>query len=108
MDYVDLMTEPGVDKVLSGGPSEVVAAIRRKANFSLELRQTGVIAVVGHHDCLAHPVSREQHWEDIQESVRIMHSWGHAVRTLGLWVNEWGSVDLVCDTQNRHSAPRHY
>lgn len=32
--FVDLITEPGADKVLTEGPAETIAAIRRKAEFS--------------------------------------------------------------------------
>lgn len=105
--YVDLITEPGADKVLTQGPTETIAAIKRKAQFSFQVRQSGLIAVVAHHDCLANPVSKGEHWEAIEESVRVINSWGWSARILGLWVNEWGSVDLVCDTRE-HCAAGNY
>lgn len=102
--FVDLITEPGADKVLKEGPAETIAAVRRKAEFSFHVRQSGLIAVIAHHDCLAHPVSKHEHWEDLKASVRVVSSWDWSARILGLWVNEWGSVDLVCDTHERHAA----
>jgi carbonic anhydrase-like protein len=101
VDFVDMITEPGADKVLTQGPTEAIVTIRKKVEFSFQARQTGIIAVVAHHGCLAHPVSKEQHWEDVAEGVRVVTSWGWSARVFGLWVNEWGSVDLVCDTQER-------
>jgi hypothetical protein len=97
--FVDLITEPGADKVLTQGPAETIETLRKKAQFSFQVRQSGLIAVAAHHDCLAHPVSKQEHWDDIEESVRVICSWGWSARVLGLWVNEWGSVDLVCDTR---------
>lgn len=99
VDFVDLITEPGANKVLTQGPAETIAAIKRKAEFSFKVRQSGLLAVVAHYDCLAHPVSKEEHWEDIRESAAVINSWGWGARILGLWVNEWGSVDLVLDTR---------
>jgi hypothetical protein len=33
--------------------------------------------------------------------VRVLQSYNLNVRLLGLWLNEWGSVELVCDTEQR-------
>jgi hypothetical protein len=97
--YVDLITEPGADMLLNRGSAQAVETIRKKVIFSLQAHQSSVVAIAGHHDCLANPVTREEHWEDIKQSVQIIRSWQPWVRTVGLWVNEWGSVDLVCDTK---------
>jgi len=97
VDYVDLITEPGPDKILTRGPAQTIASIRSKATFSFEVHHSTVLAIVAHHDCIAHPVSREEHWEDIKQCVQVAISWNLWPRVLGLWVNEWGSVDLVCD-----------
>ena len=96
--YVDLITEPGPDMVLTRGTPEAIGAIQKKVLFSLDAHQSSVVAIAGHHDCLAHSVTKEEHWEDIKRSVQIIKSWPRSVRTVGLWVNEWGSIDLVCDT----------
>jgi hypothetical protein len=101
VDYIDVITEPGAVKCLSEGVPDLIPAIRRKVQLALKFHAPTVIAVVGHHDCLANPVSKEEQWEQIRQGVRVVDSWGVLVRVVGLYVNEWRSIDLVSDTQSR-------
>lgn len=104
--YVDTITEPGPDKVLAQGPPESVAAIRRKVAFSVgRAGHAGVLAILAHHDCLGNPVAKEEHLALVERGARVVASWGLPVRIVGLWVNEWWWVDLVCELDPPH-APR--
>jgi len=103
VDYVDLVTEPGPDKVLSSGPSNLLEDIIRRARFSVLHHQSPVVAVTGHHDCAANDADREEHVEQILEGVRVVLAHQLGVRILGLWLNEWNSVELVWDTQTRQA-----
>jgi carbonic anhydrase len=103
VDHVDLVTEPGPDKVLSAGPSNLLEDIIRRARFSILHHQSPVVAVTGHHDCAANDADREEHIEQILEGVRVVLAHQLNVRILGLWLNEWNSVELVWDTQTRES-----
>lgn len=103
VDYVDLVTEPGPDKVLSSGPSNLLEDIIRRARFSVLHHQSPVVAVTGHHDCAANDADREEHIEQIMEGVRVVLAHQLNVRILGLWLNEWHSVELVWDTQTRET-----
>jgi hypothetical protein len=85
--------------VLTRGLAEAVSGIRKKVMFSLEVHQSSVVAIASHHDCIAHPVTKEEHWEHVKQCVEVIGSWQRSARTLGLWVNEWGSVDVICDTK---------
>jgi carbonic anhydrase len=107
VDYVDLVTEPGPDKVLSSGPSNLLEDIIRRARFSVLHHQSPVVAVTGHHDCAANDADREEHIEQILEGVRVVLAHQLGVRILGLWLNEWHSVELVWDTQTRQ-APTNF
>jgi carbonic anhydrase len=103
VDYVDLVTEPGPDKVLSSGPSNLLEDIIRRARFSVLHHQSPVVAVTGHHDCAANDADREEHIEQILEGVRVVLAHQLNVRVLGLWLNEWNSVELIWDTQTKES-----
>jgi carbonic anhydrase len=107
VDYVDLVTEPGPDRVLSAGPSNLLEDIIRRARFSILHHQSPVVAVTGHHDCAANDADKEEHIEQILEGVRVVLAHQLNVRILGLWLNEWNSVDLVWDTQTRQ-APANF
>ena len=101
--YVDLITEPGPDRALSRGAAEVITAMVRKAWFSIDHHNSSIVVLAGHDACAANPVSKEEHFEQILEGVRVLISYELPARIVGLWVNEWGSVDLVWDTKERES-----
>lgn len=98
--YVDLITEPGSDKVLSSGPESLIEDVIRRVLFSVRHHFSPVVALTGHHDCAANVASREEHVEQIRAGAGVLLAYNMNVRVLGLWVNEWESVDLVCDTQS--------
>jgi len=102
--YVDLVTEPGPDKVLSEGSTYVVDEIIRKVSFSVRHHASPVVALCGHHDCAANDATKEEHIEQILDGVRVILSYDLNVRVLGLWLNEWNSVELVWDTQEKQAA----
>lgn len=97
--HVDLVTEPGPDKVLSSGQPRLIEDVIRKVAFSVRHHFSQVVAVSGHDCCAANPASKEEHFEQILDSVEKILSYNMHVRVLGLWVNEWGSVELLWDTQ---------
>ena len=105
VDYVDLITEPGPDKVLSTESTYVVDEIVRKVKFSVQYHASPVVALCGHHDCAANHSTREEHIEQILDGIRVLASYQINVRILGLWLNEWNSVELVWDTQEKQAAP---
>ena len=103
VDYVDLVTEPGPDKVLTEGPADRVEDIIRRARFSVRHHQSPVVAVTGHFDCAANDADKEEHIEQILEGVRVVLSHQMNVRVLGLWLNEWHSVEVVWDSATTSS-----
>ncbi len=96
--YVDLITEPGPDRVLAEGDEDVIASVVRKTLFSIKHHDSQVVVLAGHDTCAANPASKEQHFEQILEGVRVLMSHNLPARIVGLWVNEWHSVDLVWDS----------
>ncbi|GCD10485.1 carbonic anhydrase [Clostridium tagluense] len=93
--YVDLITEPGMDKVLAEGQWDEIERLREKAIISIEAHNSNVIAVVGHYDCAANPVSDLKHFRDIVASTYTVVSWGLPVKVVGLWVDDFWRVHVV-------------
>jgi carbonic anhydrase len=93
VDYVDTITEPGVEKKLTQNID--VEQIKSKAEISIFKHKYGLIIVSGHHDCAGNPVSKEDHISQIKESIEIIKSWNFPVRVLGVWVNDQWEVDPV-------------
>ncbi|WP_231272453.1 carbonic anhydrase [Clostridium botulinum] len=70
VDYVDMVTEAGPDKILAEGINEfLIQSIKNRVELSIDSHEAKAIAVVGHFDCAGNPVDKEQHIKDIKESV---------------------------------------
>jgi hypothetical protein len=95
VDYVDLVTEPGMDKVLSQCHCFEIDRLRENVIVSITAHNSNVVAVIGHYDCAANPVSDYKHFKDIVKSTCIVKSWGLPVRVIGLWVDEFWCVHVV-------------
>ena len=95
VDYVDSITEPGMDKVLSQGQWYETERLREKVIISITAHNSNTVAVVGHYDCAANPVSDCKHFLDIAASTDVVKSWGLPVSVVGLWVDEFWCVHVV-------------
>ena len=63
--------------------------------ISVAKHNSGLIAVVGHHDCAGNPVSREQQVEQILKSIEVVRSWDLGVEVVGLYVNDRWDVEVL-------------
>ena len=95
VDYVDTITEPGVDKKIC--QSIDVEQIKSKAEISIHKHKSGVIVVSGHHDCAGNPVSKEEHISQIKQDIQIIKSWNFDVPVVGIWFNENWDVEKISD-----------
>lgn len=95
VDYVDMVTEAGPNKVLLEGSSDQIQSVRSKIEVSLNAHGSKVIAIAGHHDCAGNPVPKDVKWEQTRESVQRLKSWYGDVEVIGLWVNENWEVEKV-------------
>jgi carbonic anhydrase len=93
VDYVDTITEPGVEKKLTQNID--VEQIKSKAEISIFKHKSDLIIVSGHHDCAGNPVSKDEHISQIKESIEIIKSWNFPVRVLGVWVNDQWEVEPI-------------
>ncbi|ABK78594.1 hypothetical protein CENSYa_1990 [Cenarchaeum symbiosum A] len=93
VDYVDTITEPGLDKRISA--PETAEALRKKVVISIKAHKSKTVIVSGHADCAANPVSAEEHAKDIAEGVRLVKSWDLGVKVEGIWVDDGRNVSLI-------------
>ncbi len=106
--YVDTITTPGADRVVAEGPEDRIARLRNKVQISVERHFSPVVAVVGHFDCLANPCDFEERRELILQSTEVVRKWNLGTRIAGLYVNEWGSCDVIFDSHGEVPALRSY
>lgn len=95
VDYVDLVTEPGMDKVLSQGKEAEIEKLKENVIISIMAHDSKIVAVVGHSDCAANPVSDCRHFKDIVTSTNVVRSWYLPVKVVGLWVDNFGCVHFL-------------
>ena len=93
VDYVDAITEPGVDKKVAGDSD--LDSIKSKVAISINAHKSGLIVVSGHFDCAGNPVSNEEHSAQIKKSVEVISSWNLGVNVIGVWVDENWKVNPV-------------
>ena len=90
-DYVDTITEPGVDKNITN----VVESIKTKVGISVNAHKSDLVVVSGHYDCAANPVSDEDHINLIKKDVEVISSWNLGVKVIGVWVDSSWNVNEV-------------
>lgn len=95
VEFVDMITEPGVDKVFVFGPPELVDHIKAKVHTSTMSHGSRIVAVSGHHDCAGNPVSDDAHCEQVRAGVCAIRQWSLPVEVVGLWISERWEVEEV-------------
>ncbi len=97
--YVDLITEPGPDAVLSSCTNRlIIGSIKRKVEISVCKHGSEVVAIAGHYDCAANAVNKNQHLKQIRNSVKTIDNWGFNLLVVGLWVNRNFEPEVICSS----------
>ena len=96
VNYVDMITEPGPNKILSENKDKnSIDSIKRRVAISVEVHKSGLIAIVGHHDCAGNPADKEGQRQHILSAITTAESWGVNAQIIGLWVDENWNVHQV-------------
>ncbi len=95
LDFIDTVTEPGVDKITAVSDNEKTEEIKSKVQISINAHGSSLIAIAGHHSCAGNPVSKDEHIEQIKKSVETIKSWGLSAKIIGIWVNDKWQVEEV-------------
>jgi len=96
LDYIDTITEPGPDKMLTQGKPEQVESIKSRVLISVNAHGSETVLIAAHNDCAGNPVSKEEHIKQVKDCVKILRSWKLPVKTIiGVWINENWAVEIV-------------
>jgi hypothetical protein len=95
VDYVDLVTQPGADGILATDPARAEELIRPRVEVSVQGHASPVVAVVGHHECLANPVDEAVHRAHLEQACAAVQAWGLGVDVIALWVNQDWQVEVL-------------
>jgi hypothetical protein len=95
LDYVDMITEPGPDKILAEGTAEQQNIIKNKVDISVNKHGSKIVVIMGHDDCAGNPVPKEQHLGQIKQAMQIIKSWNYPVQIIGVWLDINWQVEIV-------------
>ena len=90
VDYVDMITEPGPNKILSEMKDvSIVEFLKKKVEVSIEKHNSQIIAVAAHYDCAGNPENEGVQKEQLQKAVSVITSWGFPVKKIiALWLDK--------------------
>ena len=89
VDYVDMITEPGPNKILSEGKdTNIIELLKKKVGISVEKHNSQIIAIVAHYDCAASPENEFVQKEHLHNAVKVIATWKFPVKKiLALWLD---------------------
>jgi carbonic anhydrase len=93
VDYVDTITEPGIDKQVADNTD--LESIKTKVGISINKHESKLIVVSGHYDCAGNPVSNEEHITQIKKGIEVISSWNLGVKVVGVWVDDTWKINTV-------------
>ena len=96
IDYVDMITETGPNKILSENrDNRLVESIKKRVEISVAKHHSKLIAIVGHYDCAGNPVEKDIQLEQILSAIQTVKYWNLDVQIIGLWVEENWNVSQI-------------
>ena len=93
VDYVDTITEPGIDKQVADNTD--LELIKTKIGISINKHKSELVVLSGHYDCAGNPVSNEEHITQIKKGIEVISSWNLGVKVVGVWVDDTWKINLV-------------
>jgi carbonic anhydrase len=90
VDYIDMITEPGPNKILAEGEdTNTIERMKKKVEFSVEKHNSQVISIVGHYDCAGNPANEDTQKEHLKKAADVIVSWGFPVKEIiAVWLDE--------------------
>ena len=95
VDYVDVITHPGSDKIIGEKNIEGISEIKSKTLVSINAHNSKLVVISGHHDCAGNSVSKETHLTQIKKSINIIKSWNCPVTVIGVWINDQWEIEEI-------------
>lgn len=99
LDYVDMVTKPGADLVVSDPYHKKIESVKSRVEISIAKHNSRIIFIAGHYDCAANPVSKAEHFEQIKKAIKTIKSWNFSSvdKIIGVWINEQWQVEKIAE-----------
>jgi carbonic anhydrase len=97
VDYVDMVTEPGPNKILADNcNSAIIENIRKRVEISVHHHGSKIVAVVGHFGCAGNPAEKSEQIKHLQMTRDTVKAFGFPVEIVPLWVDgDWQTVEKI-------------
>ena len=96
IDYVDVITEAGMDGILAN-ESVNIDSILQKVDISIDKHKANNIFIIGHYDCAGNPVDEKTHKKHIRKGVERLKSLRPFCKVIGLWVSEQWLAERIIE-----------
>ncbi|MEO0075174.1 MAG: carbonic anhydrase [candidate division WOR-3 bacterium] len=99
LDYVDMITEPGPEKILTEAQDKRIESIKSRVAISVNKHDSKIIVVASHCDCAGNPCSKQEHFEQIKKAIKTIKSWNFSSvnKIIGVWINEQWQVEKIAE-----------
>ena len=92
--YVDMITEPGPDKILADNKEKYkIGSIRQRLEISVRQHGSRIILMAGHEHCAGNPVDKMTHIAQILNSAATIRNWFPEVEIIPVWIGEDWEVE---------------
>ena len=89
VDHIDMITEPGPIKILSqSGEMATIESIKKRAEISVLVHRSDIIAVVAHYDCAGNPAGKDVQRKQLHSAIKTVKAWLFRAQVIGLWVDK--------------------
>ena len=90
VDYVDMITELGPNKILSENENtSIIELLKKEVAISVEKHNSKIIVVTAHYDCAGNPENENVQKEQLRRALNVVISWGFPVKKIvALWLDE--------------------
>ncbi|MBI3631543.1 MAG: hypothetical protein HY219_01600 [Candidatus Staskawiczbacteria bacterium] len=96
VDHVDMVTEPGPNKILADNTDNfLIENIKKRMVISVNHHGSKLVAIVGHFGCAGNPSGEEEQIEHLKKSKETVESFGLNTEIILLWINEYWEVEKI-------------
>ena len=97
VDYVDMVTEPGPNKILfENKNTNIIELLKKNVALSIEKHNSEIIVVVAHYDCAGNPENEDVQKKQLREALNVIMSWGFPVKKIiALWLDKNFEPNIV-------------
>lgn len=101
VDYVDMITEAGPNKVLatnskSGLAKDIVIDIKERIVISQKHHGAKVVAIVGHFGCAGNPTNKKEQIQHLKKAKETVEGFDLNIKVILLWIEEdFKTIELI-------------